>query len=315
MLKFVLQRILATIPVLLIVAIITFVILHLGPGDPAAIIAGDVATTKDLEQIRHSLGLDKTLFEQFFIWIGNVLHGNLGYSFYQGKPVTELIFQRIEPTLSLSLGTLIFAVLAAVPLGTISAWRMGGRLDRFLTCFSVAGFVLPVFVTAYILIYIFSMKLGWLPIQGYHQLANWSDVTPWASHLILPWLALGMIYVALIARITRASVSEALTEDFIRTARAKGLDEYEVLVRHALPNASVPIITIIGIGFASLIGGVVVTETVFAIPGLGSLTVDSVLNRDFPVVQGLVLFFSLSYVFINLMIDLSYISLDPRIRY
>ncbi|MGB6104143.1 MAG: ABC transporter permease [Pusillimonas sp.] len=315
MLRFTLQRILATIPVLVIVAVIVFMILHLSPGDPAAIIAGDNATDKDLEQIRQSLGLDKTLIEQFFIWLGNVVQGDLGYSFFQRKPVTELIYQRLEPTASLALGTLVLAVLIAVPLGTIGGWRMGGWLDRFLTCFSVAGFVLPVFVTGYILIYIFSVTLEWLPIQGYHRLAGWSDFLPWLSRLVLPWLTLGMIYVALIARITRASVSEALTEDFVRTARSKGLSEAEVLARHALPNAAVPIVTIIGIGFASLISGVVVTETVFAIPGLGSLTVDAVLNRDFPVVQGLVLFFGFVYVLVNLLVDLSYILIDPRIRY
>lgn len=315
MLRFTLQRILAAIPVLFIVALIVFLILLLSPGDPAAIIAGDNATDSDLEQIRQSLGLDKTLVEQFVIWLGNVVQGNLGYSFFQHKPVTELIFQRLEPTASLAFGTLIIAVMVAVPVGTIAGWRMGGWLDRFLTCFSVAGFAIPVFVVGYILIYIFSVKLEWFPIQGYHRLESWSDFGPWISRLFLPWLALGMIYMALISRITRASVSEALTEDFVRTARAKGLSEFEVLTRHALPNAAVPIVTIIGIGFASLISGVVVTETVFAIPGLGSLTVDAVLNRDFPVVQGLVLFFGFSYVFINLLVDLSYIFLDPRIRY
>lgn len=315
MLRFALQRILATIPVLLIVAIIVFMILHLSPGDPAAIIAGDNATSSDLEQIRQSLGLDKTLIEQFAIWVTNVVQGDLGYSFFQRRPVAELIYQRLEPTASLALGTLVLAVLIAVPLGTICGWRLGGWLDRFLTCFSVAGFTLPVFVTAYILIYFFSVRLGWFPIQGYHRLEGWDDIVPWVSRLILPWLALGMIYVALIARITRASVSEALTEDFVRTARSKGLDESEVLIHHALPNAAVPIVTVIGIGFASLIGGVVVTETVFAIPGLGSLTVDAVLNRDFPVVQGLVLFFGFIYVLINLLVDLSYIFFDPRIRY
>ncbi len=315
MLRFTLQRIMATIPVLFVVALIVFLILHLSPGDPAAIIAGDNATDIDLEQIRQSLGLNRTLVEQFAIWLGNVLHGDLGYSFFQHKPVAELIYQRLEPTASLAVGTLIMAIAIAVPLGTIAGWRMGGWLDRCLTCFSVAGFALPVFVVGYILIYIFSVKLGWFPIQGYHRLEGWSDVGPWISRMFLPWLALGMIYMALIARITRASVSEALTEDFVRTARAKGLTESEVLTRHALPNAAVPIVTIIGIGFASLISGVVVTETVFAIPGLGSLTVDAVLNRDFPVVQGLVLFFGFSYVFVNFLVDLSYIFLDPRIRY
>jgi len=315
MLKYLVQRLVATVPVLLMVAVLVFLILQLSPGDPAAIIAGDNATDKDLAQIRQSLGLDRSLVAQFGIWAGNVLQGDLGYSFFQRKSVTELIFQRIEPTLSLALGTLALALIVALPLGTIAAWRMGGWLDRALTCFSVAGFAIPVFVVGYILIYFFSVRFELLPIQGYHRLNGWADLWPWASRLILPWLALGMVYVALIARITRASVSEALTEDYVRTARAKGLGESVVLIRHALANAAVPIVTIVGIGVASLISGVVVTETVFAIPGLGSLTVDAVLNRDFPVIQGLVLFFGVSYVAINLIVDLSYLFFDPRIRY
>ncbi|WP_353146489.1 ABC transporter permease [Pollutimonas bauzanensis] len=315
MLKFLLARLISTIPVLLIVAIVVFVILQLSPGDPAAIIAGDNATAKDLEQIRRSLGLDRSMIGQFAIWLGNVARGDLGYSYFQNKPVIELIMQRMAPTLSLALGTVVLALIVALPLGTIAAWRMGGWLDRGLTCFSVAGFAIPVFVVGYILIYLLAVQLPMFPIQGYHRLNGWSDLWPWASRLVLPWVTLGLVYMALIARITRASVSEALTEDYVRTARAKGLTETRVLVRHALANAAVPIVTIIGIGIASLISGVVVTETVFAIPGLGSLTVDSVLNRDFPVIQGLVLFFGVLYVVINLLVDLSYFFFDPRIRY
>jgi peptide/nickel transport system permease protein len=215
------------------------------------------------------------------------------------------------------LGTALLAVLIAVPLGTLAAWRMGGWLDRSLSAFSVAGFSVPVFVIAYVLIYVFAMQLQWLPVQGYKPLTGpqAQGVWDWARQLVLPWLTLSTIYVALIARITRASVSEALSEDYIRTARAKGLGEFSVLLRHALANAAVPIVTVVGIGVALLIGGVVVTETVFAIPGLGSLTVDAVLNRDFPVIQGLVLLFSLSYVGINLLVDTSYLWLDPRIRH
>jgi peptide/nickel transport system permease protein len=249
-----------------------------------------------------------------------VVQGDLGYSFYLSNPVTELIAQRIEPTLALALGTVILAVLIAVPLGTLAAWRMGGWLDRLLSGFSVAGFSIPVFVIGYLLIYLFAIRLEWLPVQGYKSLldgAGGAGAGPWAwmRQLILPWMTLAMIYVALIARVTRASVSEALTEDYIRTARAKGLTERAVLLHHALVNAAVPIVTVIGIGVALLIGGVVVTETVFAIPGLGSLTVDAVLNRDFPVIQGLVLLFSVSYVMVNLLVDLSSLFLDPRIRY
>jgi peptide/nickel transport system permease protein len=281
------------------------------------VIAGNSATNEEIDKIRNQLGLDRSIPVQYGIWVGRVLQGDLGYSFYLNKPVTALIAQRIEPTLALAMGTALLAVLIAVPLGTLAAWRMGGVLDKTLSAFSVAGFSVPVFVIGYVLIYLFAIRWEVLPVQGYKTLFGPSGASlwDWMRQLILPWMTLGMIYIALIARVTRASVSEALTEDYIRTARAKGIAESAVLIRHALANAAVPIVTVIGIGVALLIGGVVVTETVYAIPGLGSLTVDAVLNRDFPVIQGLVLFFSLSYVLINLLVDLSYLFLDPRIRY
>jgi peptide/nickel transport system permease protein len=317
MLSFLLRRIAAVLPVLLVVSLVVFLILRLAPGDPAAAIAGNNATNEDIVKIRTQLGLDESIAVQYGIWMGRVLQGDLGYSFYLSKPVTELIAQRVEPTLALALGTIVLAVLVAVPLGTLAAWRLGGWLDRLLSGFSVAGFSIPVFVIGYLLIYLFSIRLEWLPVQGYKSLLGPSGagVWDWMRQLVLPWMTLAMVYVALIARVTRASVSEALTEDYIRTARAKGLTETAVLLRHALANAAVPIVTVIGIGVALLIGGVVVTETVYAIPGLGSLTVDAVLNRDFPVIQGLVLMFSVSYVMVNLLVDLSYLFLDPRIRY
>jgi peptide/nickel transport system permease protein len=315
--RFLSRRLLAVLPVLLVVSLVVFFMLRLAPGDPAAVIAGNNATAEEIAHIRSQLGLDGHIISQYGIWIGRVLQGDLGYSYYLGKPVLSLIAQRVEPTLSLALGTALLAVCLAVPLGTLAAWHMGGRLDRALSAFSVAGFSVPVFVIAYGLIYVFAMQLQWLPVQGYKPLTGPQSqgVWDWARQLVLPWLTLSTIYVALIARITRASVSEALSEDFIRTARAKGLSDFTVLLRHALANAAVPIVTVIGIGVALLIGGVVVTETVFAIPGLGSLTVDAVLNRDFPVIQGLVLLFSFSYVAINLLVDTSYLWLDPRIRH
>lgn len=317
MFQFVLRRILAVLPVLFVVSLVVFLILRLAPGDPAAVIAGNSATNDEINRIREQLGLDRSILSQYFIWIGRVIQGDLGYSYYLNKPVTDLIAQRIEPTLSLAAGTLVLAIAVAIPLGTIAAWRMGGWLDKILSGFSVAGFSVPVFVIGYLMIYLFAIRLDWLPVQGYKALTGPKAVGlwDWMQQLILPWMTLGMIYVALIARVTRASVSEALTEDYIRTARAKGVTEKIVLLRHALANAAVPIVTVIGIGVALLIGGVVVTETVYAIPGLGSLTVDAVLNRDFPVIQGVVLFFSALYVLINLLVDLSYLWLDPRIRY
>lgn len=313
MAAFILRRLLSTLPVLLFVAVFVFLILRLAPGDPAALIVGDMGTEADIARVRQSLGLEGPLPAQFLHWVGELLRGNLGESYYFKTGVAELIAQRLEPTLSLAAFTIVLAVLIAVPLGVIAAARHGGWLDRALMGFSVLGFSVPVFVIGYALIWVFSLHLGWFPVQGYSRLSN--GVGPWLSQLVLPALTLSLVYTALIARVTRAAVSEALTEDHVRTARAKGLAERAVLMRHALANAAVPIVTVIGIGIALLIGGVVVTETVFAIPGLGQLTVDAVLSRDFPVIQGVILLFSVVYVLINLLIDLSYVLLDPRIRY
>lgn len=313
MFSFLARRLAATIPVLLIVSVLVFGMLRLTPGDPAAVMAGDAANTEQIALIRSNLGLDRSIPEQYAIWIGNVLRGDLGQSFYYKTGVTTLIGQRLEPTLSLAAITIGIAVLVSVPLGVLAAWRFGGWLDRGLMAFSVLGFSVPIFVLAYMLIWLVSLKLGWLPVQGYKRIAD--GVGPWLHHLTLPAITLSVIYIALIARVTRASVLETLGEDYIRTARAKGLPEATVLVRHALTNAAVPIITVIGIGIALLIGGVVVTESVYAIPGLGRLTVDAVLARDFPTIQGVILLFSFAYVMINLLVDLSYVFFDPRIRY
>ncbi|MBB3178154.1 ABC transporter permease [Variovorax sp. Sphag1AA] len=313
MLAFLLRRIVATLPVLVVVALIVFLMTRLAPGDPAAAIVGDNATTENLAQVRTNLGLNEPLPVQFGRWGAQLLRGNLGESFFMKKPVTELIGQRIEPTLALAGVTLLLTLLIAVPLGVLAAWRHGGWLDRTLMGFSALGFSVPVFVIGYLLIWFFALKLQWLPVQGYNRIGD--GFWPWLRNLIMPAVALSVIYVALIARVTRAAVAEAMTEDYIRTARAKGIPEARVLMRHALANAAVPIVTVIGIGIALLIGGVVVTESVFAIPGLGSLTVDAVLSRDFPLIQGITLFFSVIYVLVNLLVDLSYLVFDPRIRY
>ena len=311
--RFLVRRLLATLPVLAIVAVLVFAMLRLTPGDPAAVLAGDAATTEQIARIRSGLGLDRSIPEQFAIWAGRMLTGDIGESFYYKTKVTDLIGQRLEPTLSLAALTIAIAVLVAVPLGVLAAWRFGGWLDRGLMAFSVLGFSIPIFVLAYVLIWAVSMQLGWLPVQGYQRLEG--GIGPWFRHLLLPSITLSVIYIALIARVTRASVLETLGEDYIRTARAKGLREGRVLVRHALANAAVPIATVIGIGIALLIGGVVVTESVYAIPGLGRLTVDAVLARDFPTIQGVILLFSFAYVLVNLLVDVSYVFLDPRIRY
>lgn len=313
MLTFLLRRVVATVPVLVIVALIVFLMTRLAPGDPAALIVGDTGTSADIARVRATLGLDRPLPVQFAAWSAQVLQGQLGESLFMKQTVASLIGQRIEPTLSLAALTVLATVLVAVPLGVLAAWRHGGWLDRALMGFSVLGFSIPTFVIGYLLIWLVALKGGLLPVQGYTRLDQ--GLWPWLRNLILPGLTLSIVYVALIARVTRAAVAEALTEDYIRTARAKGISERSVLVRHALINAAVPIVTVIGIGIALLIGGVVVTETVFAIPGLGQLTVDAVLSRDYPLIQGITLVFSAIYVLINLLVDVSYLLLDPRIRY
>jgi peptide/nickel transport system permease protein len=313
MLAFVCRRLLATIPVLAMVAIFVFLMLRLTPGDPAAIIAGEDATSEAIAAVRAKLGLDRPLVEQFVVWLWALLQGDMGVSIFSNLPVTRLMAQRVEPTVALTLSTLFVAVSLAVPIGVVAAWKARKLVDRLVMGFAVLGFAMPVFVLAYVLIYFFAVQWQLLPVQGYQPLS--AGLWPFAESLILPSVALGITYMALIARITRASMLEVLQQDYIRTANAKGLATDRVLLLHALKNASVPIVTVIGIGIALLISGVVITETVFNIPGLGRLTVDAVLKRDYPIVQGLILVFAAAKVIVNLIIDISYAFLDPRIRY
>ena len=313
MYAYIVHRVLATIPVMGVVGVAVFMLLHLTPGDPAAVIAGDYARPEDIVRIRQQLGLDRPIHVQFFTWVAAILSGDLGVSIFSDLPVAHLIGQRLEPTFALALATLVFSVVIAIPMGVLAAWKAGTWTDRIIMIFAVLGFSVPVFVIAYALMWVFSLQLGWFPVQGYKSISD--GFGPFLHSIALPTVALGVIYVALLARITRASMMETLQEDYIRTARAKGVDNRTVLIRHALRNASVPIVTIIGIGIALLIGGVVVTESVFNIPGLGRLTIDAVLRRDYPVIQGVILVFSAAYVIVNLIIDLSYTVLDPRIRY
>ena len=310
----VLKRVLATVSVMVIVALFVFLMLRLSPGDPAAVIAGDYATAEDVERIRTQLGLNDPIHVQMLNWLGQLAQGDLGTAIFSKLSVTTLIGQRLEPTLLLALCTIIFTVVVAVPLGTIAAYKAGSAIDRFVMLFSVAGFSVPVFVLGYILIYVLSMQLKILPVQGYKSPFE-HGIWQFLQHIILPTMTLSVIYIALIARMTRASVQEVLQEDYVRTARAKGQSELKILLRHALRNAAVPIVTVIGLGIALMIGGVVVTESVYNIPGLGRLVLDAVLARDYPVIQGLILFFSFVYIVINLVIDLSYTLFDPRIRY
>jgi peptide/nickel transport system permease protein len=312
MFGYIARRVLATIPVVTVVAVLAFLLLRLS-GDPAAIIAGDSATTQQVAEIRVRLGLERPIVQQFAIWIGRVLRGDFGESFFFKKQVAELIRERLEPTAALAVCTLILAVVVAVPLGVLAAAKRGTWIDRAVMGFSVLGFSVPVFVIGYALIYLFAIELSWLPVQGYQRLSE--GIWGFLERLILPSVTLAVIYVALIARITRTSVLEVMGTDHVRTARAKGLGEGAVLLRHVLRNAAVPIVTVIGLGVALLIGGVVVTESVYGIPGLGRLTVDAVLARDYPTVQAVILLFSVTYVLINLLVDLTYTFLDPRIRY
>jgi peptide/nickel transport system permease protein len=313
MTAYIVRRLFSTFVVMAVVAFVVFSLLYLTPGDPAAVIAGDIATSEDIQRIHQRLGLDDPFVVQFGRWVGALAHGDLGTSIFTNLPVTQLIGQRVEPTLSLTLCTLVVAIAVAVPLGVVAAAKAGTWFDRSVMAFSVLGFSVPVFVLAYILIFTFAVRLDWLPVQGYRSFHD--GFWPWLRHLILPSIALGTVYVALIARMTRAAMLDVLAQDYVRTAQAKGLAPDQVLLRHALKNAAVPIMTIVGIGVALLISGAIVTETVFALPGIGRLTVDAILRRDYPIIQGVTLLFSAIYVLVNLAVDLSYAFFDPRIRY
>ncbi len=313
MLTYVARRVTATIPVMAIVALFVFSLLYIAPGDPAAIIAGDQATEQQIAHIRESLGLDRPFVVRFGDWLWHVLHGDLGTSIFTNLPVLTMIEQRTPTTLSLMTITLVMSIAIAVPMGVLAAWKAGTWIDRLVMVLAVLGFSVPVFVIGYVLAYVFALKLPWFPVQGYEPLSR--GFWPWLHSLLLPSISLGSIYIALIARITRATMLEVLSQDYVRTARAKGVGRRDVLYVHALKNAAVPIVTIIGIGFAALIGGAVVTESVFALPGIGRLTVDAILQRDYPVIQGVVLVFSFVYVLVNLVVDLLYTVFDPRIRY
>jgi peptide/nickel transport system permease protein len=311
--RFLIARLAATVPVLFVVSVAVFGLIHISPGDPAAIIAGELSTPEEVARIRERLGLDRPLLLQYGEWIGRVVGGDLGRSLFSTFAVRDLIAQRIEPTLMLALATMVWTLLFAVPLGILAAVHARRWIDRAVMGISVLGFSVPSFVIAYLLVYAFAATLGWFPVQGYQPLAR--GLGPFLNHIALPSLTLGLVYTALIARMTRASLLEVLAQDYIRTANAKGLPPRKVVLVHALKVAAVPIVTTIGMGFALLIGGVVITERVFGIPGLGRLTVDAILRRDYPIIQGVLLVFAFSYVVVNLVVDVIYVLVDPRIRY
>lgn len=313
MIRYLLRRTALTIPLVLTVAFFVFSLLHLSGGDPAAIIAGDGASPERIAAIRRALGLDRPFLDQFGLWLWALLQGDLGQSLFAGKPVADLILQRLEPSLSIAVATLVLSVAIAIPLGVVAAWKAGSWSDHLTVALSVAGFSVPVFVTSYAAIYLFSLTLGWLPVQGFKPIS--AGIGPFLRHIILPSAMLSISYVGLVSRITRSAMIDVLGRDYIRTAAAKGVSQPAILGRHALKNAAVPIVTAVGLGFAFLVGGVVVTETVFGIPGLGRLTVDAIARRDYPVVQGVILVISCVYILVNLLVDLSYALFDPRIRY
>jgi peptide/nickel transport system permease protein len=313
MASYILRRLLSMLPVMAVVAVFVFLLLHLAPGDPAAIIAGDNATPQNIAMIRQRLGLDEPIWKQFLVWVWSLVQGDLGRSMFWNEPVMKLVAQRAEPTISLAMTTLVVAVVIAVTLGIAAAAKAATAVDRIIMGFAVMGFSVPVFVVGYVLIYVFAIQLRWLPVQGYTPIAE--GVGPWLRNLVLPSVALGLAYVALIARITRATMLDVLAEDYMRTARAKGVARRPMLLKHAFKNAAVPVVTVIGIGVALLIGGVVITETVFNIPGIGRLVVDAIARRDYPIIQGVIMLFAGVYVLVNLLVDLSYTLFDPRIRY
>lgn len=307
------QRLLAAIPVLLIVAVVTFSLVHLTPGDPASLMAGDQALPEDIERIKDKLGLNRPLYEQLAIYFWDILRGDFGESVFTKFPVTTLIAQRLEPTISIAIFSQLVAIVIAIPAGILAAWKANTWIDRVVMILAVAGLAIPSFWLGANLIWLFAVRLDWFPALGYVSISE--GVLPWLRSITLPSIAIGFISAALIARMTRASMLEVLREDYVRTARAKGLGEYKILIAHAFKNASIPVVTIIGIGLAGLVSGLVVTEAVFAIPGVGRLIVDAVLRRDYPVIQGVVLMVTFAYVLINLAVDIIYGYLDPRIRY
>ncbi|AGU48760.1 putative peptide ABC transporter, permease protein [Variovorax paradoxus B4] len=309
---YILRRFLSTLPVMAVVAVVVFLLIHLSPGDPAALIAGDLASVEDIEKLRAALGLNLPLWQQFAIWLGKLFTGDLGTSIFTQVPVAQLLAQRLEPTVSIAVLTMALTLVLAVPLGTLAAYRAGSWIDRLVMLFAVLAFSVPVFLVGYLLIYAFAIQLPWFPVQGYVHFSDGPG--DWLHGLVLPCVNLALVYIALVTRMTRATVLEVLHEDYIRTARAKGLGVLPVL-GHALRNAAIPIATTVGVGIALLIGGVVVTETVFAIPGVGRLVIDSVQRHDYPVIQSVLLLSAGVYVLINLLIDLSYRLFDPRIQY
>lgn len=309
---YLIKRLLSVIPVLFIVSTIVFLILHFTPGDPAIVILGDEASQEEVDDLRQKLGLDRPVYVQYASWILNALQGDLGDSFYMNETVIEAIKSHLWPTISLGIMAELIAIFLAIPLGILAARRKGSATDQSVMAFSLLGMSIPNFLLSLFLILMFSVTLRWLPVAGYEPLSEgfWTHI----KYLILPAFALGTAHAALIARMTRSSMLEVLNANYIKTARAKGVRERLVIYKHALRNAFLPILTVTGQSFLSLMGGTAIVESIFAIPGIGQLIVNAVMRRDYAVVQGAVLYVTFAFVFINLAVDLLYGIVNPQVR-
>lgn len=312
MLSFIVKRLLSLIPVLLVVSIVVFLLVHITPGDPASVILGPEATPEAVAELREELGLNRPIIEQYFVWVGDIFTGDLGTSLFMKQSVLSAFIEHLGPTISLAILAQIFAILIALPLGVLSAKFRGSFLDQSFMGFALIGISVPSFLLGLFLILIFGVQLHLLPVAGYKPLSE--GLIEHIRYLIMPAIALGTMQAALIARMTRSSMLDVLTSNYIKTARAKGIKEITITVKHSLRNAFIPILTIIGQTFGSLIAGAAVVETVFNIPGIGQLIINAVERRDFEVIQGSVLLIAVSYVLINLIIDVLYGYVDPRLR-
>ncbi|MDI2585640.1 ABC transporter permease [Psychrobacillus sp. NEAU-3TGS] len=309
---YILKRLLSLIPVLLVVAVVVFLLMHITPGDPAAVILGPEASPAEVAELREELGLNKPPIEQFVSWFGNVLQGDFGTSIFMKQPVSQAFFEHLGPTLSLAIMAQVLAIVVAIPLGVLAAKFRGSILDQTFMGISLLGISVPSFLLGLFLILLVGVELKWLPVAGYKSID--AGLLNHIKYLILPAIALGSMQAALIARMTRSSMLDVLNANYIKTARSKGVKETIIVIKHTLRNAFIPILTIIGQTFGTLVAGAAVVETVFNIPGIGQLIINSVERRDFAVIQGSVLLIAVSYVLINLVIDLLYGVIDPRVR-
>lgn len=312
MLSYIIKRIISLLPVLLVVSIAIFMIVHITPGGPAATMLGMEATQAEIDALNAQMGFNQPIHIQYFSWLGNVIRGNLGDSIFMKQPVAQAILEHFPPTMALAVLAQLIAVVIAFPTGIIAAYKRGTAIDTVLMSMTLLGMAVPGFLLGLFLMLLFSVRLGWLPVAGYRPLSM--GVWTYLRYMILPALSLGVVQAALITRMTRSSMLDVLYNNYIKTARAKGLKEHVVLLKHALKNAGLPILTVLGQSFGTLVTGAVVIESLFNIPGMGQLVLNSITRRDIAVIQGVVLFITLIYVGVNLAVDLMYGIIDPRVR-